>query len=62
MYETLTHKQDGLPLIDWFGSIITIDDANKIYLAYLVEGDQKAEKIQRLIIDAKIYIRQLYPD
>lgn len=61
-YLTLTEKEDKSPLILWHGENITVDNANKIYLEYFAENNDKAIEIQKLIISAKLYIRELYPD
>ena len=61
-YLTLTEKEDKSPLILWNGENITVDNANKIYLEYFAENNDKAIEIQKLIISAKLYIRELYPD
>ncbi len=50
------------PIIEWEGSMITVDQANKVYLEYSAEGSDKAAEIQTLIVVAKTYIRELYPD
>lgn len=62
-YETMRlRKSDGSPMIGWEGNM-TVDEGNKLYLAYIAEGDLvKAETLQLLIKDAKDYIRNLYPD
>jgi hypothetical protein len=61
-YETMTTKSDGTGLIPWEDSAITVDQANKVYLEYSAEGSGKAAAIQVLIVAAKTYIRELYPD
>ena len=61
-YESMTLKVDGVNLITWEGNAITVDQANKAYLEYLAEGSPKAAEIQALIVTAKTYIRELYPD
>jgi hypothetical protein len=61
-YETMTIKSDGTDLILWEGRSITVDQANKVYLEYFAEGSAKATEIQALIVAAKTYIRELYPD
>ena len=61
-YLTLTEKENKSPLILWHGENITVDNANKIYLEYFAENNDKAIEIQKLIISAKLYIRELYPD
>ena len=61
-YISLTHKEDGSALIPWEGSAITVDQANKVYLEYSAENSIKAAEIQALIVPAKAYIRNLFPD
>jgi hypothetical protein len=61
-YETMITKADGTDLIPWEGKEITVDQANKVYLEYSAEGSTKAVEIQALIVAAKTYIRELYPD
>ena len=51
-----------LQIIEWQGSLITVDQANKIYYNYFVENNPKADDIQILIIAAKSDIREMYPD
>ena len=55
-------REDGTNLIPWEGKLITVDQANKVYLEYSAKGSTKATEIQVLIIAAKTYIRELYPD
>lgn len=49
-------------VVTWNGSVITVDEANKVYLQHSAEGNQKAQEIQTLIVAAKELIRQMYPD
>lgn len=49
--------------ISYEGKFITVDTANKLYIAYIAEGDIiKASEISELIIDAKTRIREQFPD
>lgn len=48
-------------IIDWNG-LITVDEANSIFLKYFAEGNAKSNEIQSLIITAKETIRNKYPD
>lgn len=50
------------PLIEWEDKVITVDQANVIFLRYFAESNPKAEAIRPLIIAAKQSIRQMYPD
>jgi hypothetical protein len=52
----------SLQIVDWNGKSITVDEANNIYLEYSAERSAKADEIQELIIAAKMYVRNLYPD
>lgn len=61
-YETMLYKEDGNALILWEGEPITVDTANKKWLDYSAEGSEVANELSALIISAKAYIRELYPD
>ena len=61
-YTSLTHKSDGTPLIEWEGQVITVDISNKKWLDYSAEGSTIANELSALIVTAKAYIRELYPD
>lgn len=61
-YETLLYKEDGATLILWEGEAITVDIANKKWLDYSAEGSTIAKDLSTLIVRAKEYIRELYPD
>ncbi|MDF3001369.1 MAG: hypothetical protein K0Q48_1488 [Bacillota bacterium] len=61
-YQTLLTKNDDTDLILWDGKAITVDQANKIYIEYGAEGNFKAAEIRAMIVVAKTYIRELYPD
>jgi hypothetical protein len=61
-YEKKTHKEDGTPLILWDGKARTVDEANKICLAYIIEGNERSDDLKSLIIPARAYIRDIYPD
>lgn len=50
------------PIVEWGAELITVDSANKKYYNYFVEGSEKANQLQRLIIKAKKNIRERYPD
>ena len=52
----------NVKIIEWFDKLISVDEANKLYLDYFAEANPKADQIQPLIIEAKAYIRSLYPD
>lgn len=49
-------------IIDWEGRKLTVDEANKIWLNYSAEGNEKANQISALIVLAKDVIRQEFPD
>lgn len=61
-HEKRSNAYQTLQLISWGESTITVDQANQIYLDYFAEANPKADQIQPLIIEAKAYIRSLYPD
>ena len=50
-------------VIEYGGEMITVDEANKLYLQYLAEGDtDKTTALTGLIAAAKAQIRAEYPD
>lgn len=49
-------------LIVWDGNMLTVDEANKIFLQYDAEGNEKAEELTSLIAQAKAEIRARYAD
>lgn len=53
---------ETLPLIEWEGKEITVDQANKICMSYMIEDNENYLLLKPLIIDAKTHIRELYPD
>lgn len=61
-YTSLTHKADGTPLIVWGSQPMTVDQANQRWLDYFAEGNTKANELSGLIVSAKSYIRDLYPN
>lgn len=52
----------GDMLIQWESEEITVDVANKKYYDYFAEGNEKANQLQQLIIEAKQSIRERYPE
>ena len=54
------------PIIEWpaeSGELITVDQANQLYLDYFAEGNQGVcTSLQTLIANAKTEIRNRYPD
>jgi len=53
----------NLAIIEWEGSMITVDKANQLWLAYTTEGNtEKASQITTLVAEAKSKIREMYPD
>ena len=49
--------------VEWDGDILTVDDANKMYLRYDAEGNTtKATELRTLISQAKAEIRARYAD
>lgn len=61
-YQTMLRKEDGAILIKWYDDNLTVDDANKIYSDYKIEGKTDIEDLRLMILNAKEYIRGLYPD
>lgn len=62
VYEMMLYKADGTALITWENEAITVDIANKKWLDYSAEGSTVANELSALIVTAKAYIRELYPD
>lgn len=60
--ELREQSYETLKCITWESTEITVDEANKLFLNYFAENNPKANEIQPLIIEAKEYIRTLYPD
>ena len=61
-YQTMTHKENGDPLLPWSGEALTVDGANDLWLKYTAEGSTRATELTQLIVSAKSYIRELFPD
>lgn len=61
-YETMTQKEDGTALLEWEGKEITVNMAADKWKFYSSEGSDIANEISRLIVIAKSYIRELYPE
>lgn len=61
-YQTRRYKDDDSDLLPWEGKALTVDEANMKYLQYFAEGSSKATEMQAIIVSAKTYIRELYPD
>lgn len=49
-------------LIEWDGVMLTVDEANDIFLKYDAEGNTKADELTALIAAAKAGIRERFPD
>lgn len=49
-------------LIEWDGDMLTVDEANKAFLQYDAEGNEKADELTTLIAHAKAEIRKRYAD
>lgn len=49
-------------VIRYNDELITVDEANKLWLEYQAEGSEKAVIISSLIAEAKANIRKMYPD
>lgn len=50
------------PCIEWQGEMITVDQANDLWLKYSAEGSEIANELSELIVEAKTKIRVQYPD
>lgn len=48
--------------IEWGGNIMTVDEANDIFLKYDAEGNVKSDELTVLIAAAKAKIRERFPD
>ena len=49
-------------LIEWDGVMLTVDEANDMFLKYTAEGNTKADELTALIAAAKAGIRERFPD
>ena len=50
-------------LIEWDGNMLTVDEANKMFLRYDAEGfTEKSAALTTLIAQSKAAIREKYPD
>ena len=49
-------------LINYEGSVLTVDEANLKWQEYKAEGNEKANELTTLIAAAKSAIREQYPD
>ena len=50
-------------VIEYDDTVLTVDEANKLYMSYLAEGNNsKCSQLQQLICEAKTTIRNTYPD
>ena len=50
-------------IIEYQNELLTVDDANRLYLQYAAEGNTSiCEKLQKLIATTKNNIRKQYPD
>ena len=49
-------------LIEWGGIMMTVDEANDMFLKYDAEGNTKANELTTLIAVAKAGIRERFPD
>lgn len=61
-YETMRYKADQTPLILWREEALTVNEANKKWMIYSAEGSEIANELSVLIVMAKSYIREIYPD
>jgi len=49
-------------LISWREEALTVNEANEKWLHYSAEGSDLANELSVLIVMAKEYIREIYPD
>ena len=50
-------------VIRWGNGLITVDEANKMWMEYMAEGNtEKTAELSALIAEAKADIRERYPD
>ena len=49
-------------LIAWDGAMLTVDEANDIWVKYDAEKNEKANELTILIAEAKASVRERYPD
>lgn len=49
-------------LIEWDGTMLTVDEANDMFLKYDAEGNSKADELTALISAEKAKIRKRFPD
>lgn len=48
--------------IEWDGDMLTVDEANNMFLKYDAEGNEKSDELTVLIAAAKAEIRKRFPD
>lgn len=49
-------------IIEWDGEMLTVTETAELWLYYSSEGNEKATRLQELIVEAKKKIREKYPD
>lgn len=49
-------------IISWNNEMITVTEASQLWQYYAAEGSEKATELQTLIAEAKVKIREQYPD
>ena len=49
-------------VISYEGKMLTVDEANRKWQEYQAEGNSKANELTTMIANAKVAIRQQYPD
>lgn len=61
--ENRENAYEGANIIPWHDSMITVDEANKLFTQYFAEGDvAKCEELTEKIKVAKAEIRKQFPD
>ncbi len=61
-YKAMRYKAGESPLISWREEALTVNEANEKWLHYSAEGSELANELSVLIVMAKEYIREIYPD
>lgn len=61
--QTREQAYETEPCVEYDGEVMTIDEANRLYLAYTAEGaEARAQELRTRIAVAKAEIRARYPD
>ena len=60
--ELREHAYETERLIKWGRVMLTVDEANDMFLKYFAEGSPKADELTALIAATKAGIRERFPD